>query len=62
MAPSRVVIPRAFNWLLPAQGLVAAVAIYASIYVFGVGKIPFILAVVAVSPQLALVRFTLIRD
>ena len=46
---SRMVIPRAFSWLLPAQGLVAAVAIYASIYVFGVGAVPFILAVVAVS-------------
>ncbi|KAK0735851.1 hypothetical protein B0T21DRAFT_412445 [Apiosordaria backusii] len=47
MAPKKFIIPRAFNWLLPAQGVVAAVAIYASIYVFGVGTIPMILAVVA---------------
>ncbi|KAK4181857.1 hypothetical protein QBC36DRAFT_641 [Triangularia setosa] len=47
MAPKKFIIPRAFNWLLPAQGVVAAVAIYSSIYVFGVGTIPMILAVVA---------------
>ncbi|KAK4193901.1 hypothetical protein QBC35DRAFT_9241 [Podospora australis] len=48
MAPSnRIVIPRIFNYLLPAQGIFAAVAIYSSIYVFAVGSIPFILAVVA---------------
>ncbi|KAK4231276.1 hypothetical protein QBC38DRAFT_242132 [Podospora fimiseda] len=49
MAPSsrKVLIPRIFNYLLPLQGIVAAVAIYSSIYVFGVGKIPFILNVVA---------------
>ncbi|KAK0665917.1 hypothetical protein QBC41DRAFT_349246 [Cercophora samala] len=47
MTPKRFVIPRAFNWLLPAQGVVAAVAIYSSIYVFGVGTTPMILAVVA---------------
>jgi len=45
---SGVTIPRVFSWLLPAQGFVAAVVIYASIYVFTVGTIPFILAVVAV--------------
>ena len=44
-------IPRGFNYLLYAQCAVAAVAIYASIYVFGVGTTPFILAVVAVSLQ-----------
>ncbi|KAK3988559.1 hypothetical protein QBC44DRAFT_101688 [Cladorrhinum sp. PSN332] len=44
---SKIIIPRIFNYLLPLQGIVAAVAIYASIYVFGVGKIPFILTVVA---------------
>ena len=48
MGSSTVGIPRAFSWLLPAQGFVAAVVIYASIYVFNVGRIPFILAVVAV--------------
>jgi len=48
MGASGVGIPRAFSWLLPIQGFVAAVVIYASIYVFGVGTIPFILAVVAV--------------
>lgn len=40
-------IPQPFTWLLPGQGLVAGVAIYSTIYVFGVGKIPFILAVIA---------------
>lgn len=49
MAPSRrILIPKIFNYLLPAQGIVAAVVIYSSIYIFGVGKIPFILAVAAV--------------
>ncbi|KAK4166023.1 hypothetical protein QBC43DRAFT_314777 [Cladorrhinum sp. PSN259] len=48
MAPSRkILIPRIFNYLLPLQGIVAAVAIYSSIYVFGVGTVPFILNVVA---------------
>ncbi|KAM7196371.1 hypothetical protein V8F20_007030 [Naviculisporaceae sp. PSN 640] len=47
MAPKQMTIPQPFSYLLPAQGLVAGVAIYATIYVFGVGKIPFILAVVA---------------
>lgn len=42
-----VTIPRSFSFLLPAQGFVAAVVIYASIYVFAVGTIPFILSVVA---------------
>ncbi|GAB1318844.1 hypothetical protein MFIFM68171_09054 [Madurella fahalii] len=46
-SPREVVIPRPFGWLLPALGPVAGVSIYASIYVFGVGTIPFILAVVA---------------
>lgn len=40
-------IPQPFSWLLPGQGLIAGVIIYSTIYVFGVGKIPFILAVVA---------------
>jgi hypothetical protein len=48
MGASEVGIPRAFSWLLPAQGFVAAVIIYASIYVFRVGSIPFIIACVAV--------------
>ncbi|KAK4204145.1 hypothetical protein QBC40DRAFT_273494 [Triangularia verruculosa] len=47
MAPKKFIIPRVFNWLLPGQGVVAAVAIYSTIYVFGVGTIPMILAVVA---------------
>ncbi|KAM7185031.1 hypothetical protein V8F33_012644 [Rhypophila sp. PSN 637] len=47
MAPKQTAIPQPFSYLLPGQGLVAGVAIYSTIYVFGVGKIPFILAVVA---------------
>ncbi|KAK3940636.1 hypothetical protein QBC46DRAFT_458821 [Diplogelasinospora grovesii] len=48
MAPSRwAMIPRGFSWLLPVQSLVAGVAIYSAIYVFTLGSIPFILAVVA---------------
>ncbi|KAK4217812.1 hypothetical protein QBC37DRAFT_307407 [Rhypophila decipiens] len=47
MAPKQMAIPQPFSYLLPGQGLVAGVAIYSTIYVFGVGKIPFILAVVA---------------
>ncbi|KAK0643527.1 hypothetical protein B0T16DRAFT_459664 [Cercophora newfieldiana] len=47
MGASQVAIPRAFSWLLPAQGFVAAIIIYASIYVFTVGSLPFILACVA---------------
>jgi len=47
MGVSQVTIPRAFSWLLPTQGFVAAVIIYASIYVFTVGTIPFIIACVA---------------
>ncbi|KAK3369040.1 hypothetical protein B0T24DRAFT_681090 [Lasiosphaeria ovina] len=46
-AGGRIVrIPRAFNWLLPVQGFVAAVIIYSSIYIFHVGAVPFILAVI----------------
>lgn len=51
-----LVIPRAFNWLLPLLGPVAGVAIYASIYVFGVGTIPFILTIVGVSGRSSLER------
>ncbi|KAH8889734.1 hypothetical protein GQ53DRAFT_190563 [Thozetella sp. PMI_491] len=40
-------IPRAFSWLLPAQSLIAGVAIYSTNFVYGIGSIPFILAVVA---------------
>lgn len=47
MAPKQMAIPQPFSYLLPGQGLVAGVAIYSTIYVFGVGRIPFILAVVA---------------
>ena len=50
MSPRRGVIPTIFCWLFPFQAPVAAVAIYASVYIFGVKAVPFILAVVAVSP------------
>jgi hypothetical protein len=50
MSPRRGVIPTIFCWLFPLQAPVAAVAIYASVYVFGAKAVPFILAVVAVSP------------
>ncbi len=49
MAPAGwTTVPRSFNWLLPLQSLVAGVAIYSTNFVFGIGSIPFILAVVAV--------------
>ncbi|KAK3353556.1 hypothetical protein B0T25DRAFT_568754 [Lasiosphaeria hispida] len=47
MGPPVLMVPHAFSWLLPAQGFVAAVVIYATVYLYGVGSIPFILAVVA---------------
>ncbi|KAL2015503.1 hypothetical protein VTK56DRAFT_5358 [Thermocarpiscus australiensis] len=37
--------PPASSWLLPAQGFAAAVAIYSSVYIFGVGTLPFIMSV-----------------
>jgi len=52
MASSRnrkAVVPKPFMIIMPIQTIVAGVAIYASTYVFGVGTIPFTLAVVAVS-------------
>ena len=49
MAPAGwTTVPRSFSWLLPGQSLVAGVAIYSTNFVFGIGSIPFILAVVAV--------------
>jgi hypothetical protein len=45
----RVMIPLAFNWLLLAQTPLAAVAIYASVFVFGAGAVPSVLVIVAVS-------------
>lgn len=42
-------LPPLFRWLFPFQVPVAAVAIYASAYVFGVDSSPFIVPVTAVS-------------
>jgi hypothetical protein len=48
MSANRVAIPNIFNWFLLSQAPVAAVAIYASLYVFGPGTFPSIAAIVAV--------------
>ena len=58
MANSSIHIPGSFSILLSAQGFVAAVVIYATIYVFLVGSIPFILSIVAVSPSLSTIQNT----
>jgi hypothetical protein len=49
MSVQRVIIPNLFGWLLLIQVPIAAIAIYASVFVFGGKSVPFILAVVAVS-------------
>ncbi|KAK4043346.1 hypothetical protein C8A01DRAFT_32473 [Parachaetomium inaequale] len=50
----RAMIPLVFNWLLLAQAPVAAVAIYSSVFVFGAGTVPSVLAVVATALHLLL--------
>ncbi|KAK4644413.1 hypothetical protein QC761_0052430 [Podospora bellae-mahoneyi] len=54
MTPERFNIPRAFNWILPAQVLLAAVAIYSSTYVFNLATITTILTIIATSIHLLL--------
>ncbi|KAK4678101.1 hypothetical protein QC764_0051730 [Podospora pseudoanserina] len=54
MTPERVNIPRAFNWILPVQVLLAAVAIYSSTYVFNLATTPTILTIIATSIHLLL--------
>ncbi|KAK4655684.1 hypothetical protein QC762_0052590 [Podospora pseudocomata] len=54
MTPERFNIPRAFNWILPAQVLLAAVAIYSSTYVFNLATTPTILTIIATSIHLLL--------
>jgi hypothetical protein len=49
MSVKRVIIPNLFGWLLLIQVPIAAIVIYASVFVFGGKSVPFILAVVAVS-------------
>lgn len=49
MSSKWVLIPSIFNWFLLIQAPVAAFAIYASVYVFGTGTVPSVLAIVAVS-------------
>lgn len=49
MSVKRVIVPNLFGWLLLIQAPIAAIAIYASVFVFGGKSVPFILSVVAVS-------------
>jgi hypothetical protein len=48
MSAKRVAIPGIFYWFLLSQAPVAAIAIYASVYVFGPGTFPSIIAIAAV--------------
>ncbi|AEO66969.1 uncharacterized protein THITE_2115597 [Thermothielavioides terrestris NRRL 8126] len=50
ISPSRVVIPGLFYWLLLLEAPLVATTVYSSVYVFGVGTTPFILALIVVSP------------
>ncbi|KAK3292338.1 uncharacterized protein B0H64DRAFT_467119 [Chaetomium fimeti] len=47
MSVKRVIVPYFFGWLLLIQAPIAAVAIYASVFIFGGKTVPFVLAVVA---------------
>lgn len=49
MSVKRVIVPNLFAWLLLIQAPIAAIAIYASVFVLGGKSVPFVLAVVAVS-------------
>ncbi|SPQ23671.1 6d74ff38-0e17-4f52-aa18-6270440f0a92 [Thermothielavioides terrestris] len=46
ISPSRVVIPGLFYWLLLLEAPLVATTVYSSVYVFGVGTTPFILALI----------------
>ncbi len=45
-------IPPTFRFILPVQSIVTGVVVYSTVYIYLVGSVPFILAIVAVRESL----------